>query len=693
MSNQPDEGSVIFYDSCPPPLKAGEYKLEVTQHLQEADDPGSDSAIYTHIDKEGSNPLPGTQTSEFEITGPRFLLQADEIHAVYPPANADGPFEGRLPCAVLKRRTLPWERTSGTSNASKQPWLALLLFTEDEVTLLDPPSCTVGSVLSHKPFSWIGEPEDNAANTLFHTLNTTEKNKGCLGIEVPVSLFQDVAPLKSELPLLTHVRQVNTNDKELLGQDKDGWFSVVVANRMPLSGKKYIACLVSLEGQESLLPTEHAVLTQPRNATPGIGVSLELSYRTQVKKSLYNNINAPTNFTGRLASRESRESHVRAAVEHASAPSASAEHTTATSATATTTSTTTHNNNFTLPNVSIDGEVKPRSAGLYEHLETASWFTYNPGVGTFIPPTPTIKLICLARWSFQCEGKGDFEGLMKALPESGGIGLVGMTQAQSTNEMTMPSNNHNVALDSGHIPLQHQTRDGEQKTSFYRGPLVPAGIQRNVNEGPYHTSDQARRLDPLTGLENLGYASAFELGRLMALNDSRFALELLKWRRKGHQRASKLIQGALIQRKLKDLIPHFDPREFLDHRRLIDELLGNVAPRIINEDLLGSLTDPTGLLDIMDRLPGLDGQMVMEALNLEAHQVESMLGVDLQSGQHTGGLINHGNLIDDFGLANETVLTGGFENLLNNAETEFGHLNAEHLNELGDFDAFEFEGQ
>ncbi|MBV1920705.1 MAG: hypothetical protein KUG73_08470 [Pseudomonadales bacterium] len=692
MSNQPNEGSVIFYDSCPPPLKAGEYTLEVTQQLQDADDSGSEPKNDIHIDKQGDKPLPGTLASAFEITGPRFLLQADEIHAVFPPANADGPFEGRLPCAVLKRRTLPWERTSGTSNTSEQPWLALLLFTEDEVTLLDPPSCTVESVLSHKPFSWTGEPADNAANTLYHTLNNTEKNKGCLGIEVSVSLFQEIAPLKSELPLLTHVRQVNTDDKELLGQDKDGWFSVVVANRMPLSGKKYIACLVSLEGQESLLPTEHAPLTQPRNATPGIGVSQELSYRTQVKKSLYNN-NSSINFTSQPApdlenedlANENHEHRVRSAAEHTSAPSPSIENASLTAAA-------THNNNFVLPNVSIDESIKPRATGLYEHVEMASWFTYNPNVGTLATPAPTIKLICLARWSFQCEGKGDFEGLMKALPESGGIGLVGMTEAQSTNEMTTPSNKHNVALDSGHIPLQHQTRDGEQKTSFYRGPLVPAGVQRNINEGPYHTSDQARRIDPLTGLENLGYASAFELGRLMALNDSRFALELLKWRRKGHQRASKLIQGALIQRKLKDLIPHFDPREFLDHRRLIDELLGDIAPRILTEDLLGTLTDPTGLLDIMDRLPGLDGQMVMEALGLEAHQVEAMLGTDLQSGLSTGGLINNGNLIDEVGLTNETVLAGGFENLLSNAETEFGRLNAEHINELGDFDAFEIEG-
>ena len=81
-------------------------------------------------------------------------------------------------------------------------------------------------------------------------------NQPCLGLEMPLDLFQDIAPMQSEIGLLTHVRQVNTEDKELMGMDDDGWFAVVVGNRLPEPGKKYEACLVSLEGTQAFLPTE-----------------------------------------------------------------------------------------------------------------------------------------------------------------------------------------------------------------------------------------------------------------------------------------------------------------------------------------------------------------------------------------------------------------------------------------------------
>lgn len=659
MSNQPEKGSVVFYDSCPPPLKAGEYELNVNQSLEEPVTHEDDSVSYSSVDSGSSHPLPGTQTAPFEVAGPRFLLQPDEIHSVYPPANADGPFETRLPCAVLKRRTLPWERTASENQNSQQPWLALLLFSEDEVTLLDPPLCTVKSVLSHKPYSWKTTSGKTGANRLLDTLTQKEKNKACLGIEVKQSLFQQVAPLASELPLLTHVRQVNTEDKELLGQDKDGWFSVVVCNQLPVSGKKYVACLVSLEGQQDMLPTEHAVLTRPRRPSPRSRVSLETAYRTQVHEKIYGGAFkfANTDIIERAAPLTN---------------SITATHRT---------------NNTRLEHSDIESPVLANAAA-----SEVSWFTYNPDFRLAPLPEPTVKLICLARWNFQCEGKGDFEGLMKSLPESGGIGLMGMTAHQSTNSATTPNSQYRVALDSGHIPLSHQTRDGEHKTSFYRGPMVPVGVERNLTEGPYHTSDQARRIDPLTGLENLGYASAFELGRLMALNDKKFALELLKWRRKGHQQVSRLINGVNIKDKLGVLFPRLDPRQFLEHHRLIEQLLDRVGPRILEEQLLGKLTDPTGLIDIADKLPGLNGQAVMEALNLKSEHVESMLGVDIQSGHAIGGHLNNPNLVDELELTVDAVLAGGFDATLNNSELEFGHLDAEHNSQLDEFDALDFEG-
>ena len=677
MSYQPKKGSVVFYDSCPPPLKAGEYELQVNQTVEEPIPLEDGSIDHLSIDEESSRKLPGTQAAPFAITGPRFILQPDEIHSVYPPANADGPFEARLPCVVLKRRTLPWERTSSEDQKSKQPWLALLLFSEDEVTLLDPPNCNAESVLSHKPFSWAPESSKTGAKKLYDSLTEEEKKKACLGIEIKHSLLQEVAPLASELPLLTHVRQVNTEDKELLGQDKDGWFSVVVGNRLPVSGKKYVACLVSLEGQEDMLPDSHEALDTPRNPSPLSRVSTEMAHRTQVHEAIYGNPYS-TERTEYTIDHEELYASADTATPHRmeSMPSAVTENAMV------------HSISTPVTHVSSTEEAHVANSP----IAAASWFTYNPDFNSFPYPEPTVKLICLARWTFQCEGKGDFEGLMKALPESGGIGLMGMTAHQSTNSATTPNSKYRVALDSGHIPLNHQARDGDQKTSFYRGPMVPVGVERNTNEGPYHTSDQARRIDPLTGFENVGYASAFELGRLMALNDSKFALELLKWRRAGHQQASKLITGLNIKEKLGLLIPNFDPRQFLDHKMLIEQLLDRVGPRILDEALLGTLTDPTGLADITDKLPGLDGHAVMEALNLESGQVESMLGMDLQSGQATGGLAGNGNLVDELELTVDSVLTGGFDEVLKNTELELGHLDAEHSAVFDELDAADFEG-
>ncbi|PCJ46304.1 MAG: hypothetical protein COA99_02980 [Moraxellaceae bacterium] len=680
MNQQPPKGSVVFYDNCKPPLSAGTYNLTAHQTIKNGN---------AAVDSPGKTSLPTQQKSTFTVTGPRFLLQPDEIHSVYPPANGDGPFETRLPCVVLKRRTLPWERSSGGDENS--PWLALLLFAEDEVTLLDPPNCTVASVLDHDPLLFFGNAtstQESGAKTLLKSLTNEEKAKSCLGIEVTEQLFQQIAPLASELPLLSHVRQVNTEDKELLGQDKDGWFSVVVGNRLPVSGKKYIACLVSLEGREDILPATHDILETPRNASPAYGVSFETLYRTQVKKALAGGDNValpahPTNATHSTNTVAAIDTNIDTNIDTSLASNFTTSATRGTRATSA-------NINGGIVNDTIDDTINLSEVSWIP--DKVSWFTYDPGKSVFQLPKPTLRLICLARWSFQCVGKGDFEGVMRSLPENGGIGLVGMTQHQSTNAITNPNTRYKVSLDSGHIPLNHQARNGEQKTSFYRGPLVPVGVDRNINEGPYHSADQARRIDPLTGMENLGYASAFELGRLMALNDSRFALELLKWRRNGHQNAHKLIHGSLVQAKLKDLIPNIDPFRFLDHRMLIEELLDKIGPRILTENLLGVLTDPTGIIDIVDKFPGLNGQSVMDALNLPAHQVESMLGIDIATGLASGGLIQGNNLIDTLELGTEIVLENNFDNLANNANLEFEHLELELNETLDNFDALKNEG-
>ena len=61
--------------------------------------------------------------------------------------------------------------------------------------------------------------------------------------------------------MLVHDRQVNVDDKELNAAGGNGWFSVVMSNRVPEEGKKYVACLVSLEERWDVVPQ------QPPNET------------------------------------------------------------------------------------------------------------------------------------------------------------------------------------------------------------------------------------------------------------------------------------------------------------------------------------------------------------------------------------------------------------------------------------------
>lgn len=658
MSKQPEPGKVVFYDKCPPPLLAGEYKLQLSQQMTDAG---------TSIDAGASagKKLPARKKFPFKITGPRFTLQPDEIHAAYPPPNSDGPFEARLPCVVLKRRTLPWERKSGQLNGEKLPWLALLLFEEKEVKLLDPPDCTAGGVLNHKPFLWHAGGNLWPPNQLADTMGQQELDKPCLGVEVSKDKFDEVAPTKNELRLLTHVRQVNTQDKELLGQDKDGWFAVVVGNRLPVSGKKYVACLVSLEEQAGILPTSHEVLTTPRATGLGFVVSAELAYRSAVKNYL-RDVQAGTVQPAVNISAGSAEHPMAILRRYMGEPSSVSNRAAAHVAAAGDAADVVHEH--TGDEVSVTGEV----------TLMPGQFGFNVTDNVVVIPKPTVRLICLARWTFQCVGKGDFQGLMESLPESGGIGMLGMQPDQTTNADTTPLSKYRVAIDSGHVPLKHLTRAGELKTSFYRGAFTPVGVKRNLNEGPYHDADQARRVDPLTGLENIGYAAAFEIGRLMALADARFALELLKWRRSGHRRVGQFLIGKRIKDRLVNILEAIDVSRFLDDRFLVEALLDRIGPRILTEDLLGPLTDPTGLLDLRDRLPGMDPARVMEALNLKASQVEAMMGVDLGTGLDHSDILGSAGILDEVSIGDSGVLEMGFDTVVSNAATEFGHLEDEH---------------
>ena len=86
-----------------------------------------------------------------------------------------------------------------------------------------------------------------------------------LYLAVTETVLKKIFPCEQDLPLLTHVREVDVHDTELADGDDDGWLAVVLANRLPVfdkaSGKsvRYMACLVNVEGQLAVVAQAAAV--------------------------------------------------------------------------------------------------------------------------------------------------------------------------------------------------------------------------------------------------------------------------------------------------------------------------------------------------------------------------------------------------------------------------------------------------
>jgi hypothetical protein len=518
----PSPGQMILYDDITPPLVDNSYRM----------------TLQTNVTIDGiSQPLDSKQAF-FNIEGPRFRLNASDVASVVPPRNGHGPFTEVVPHIAIYRRTLPWERkinlngqpvTPPVTNSDLPtlepdglPWLALLLFEEGEYTLLQ--NQPLDQVLPQDVIQLMGNPQVT-----------------CDAIEVRSDLLTAVMPSQEELQLLAHVRQVNVDDRELGVGSKDGFFSVVMANRLPSPGSKCRACLVSLEGRLDLVPRE------PPAQSPGRAIILESP--------------VPLQFLSPDAAAASAPSPAAAGGPTFPAPPAGA--------------------------MSL-GSVAQAPARLRNPIQ-------------FISMT---RLVLLYSWQYETIGDSNFRGLMQGLD----VGLIG--------NLEQPG--HPPVTDSAHIPLDVTGRGGTAEQAWYRGPLVPFQLTRDTL-GPYHSADQCRRATPETGGEDVSYAAAFEVGRLLAAADPRLAQELMRWRREAYKQSSRADSVALAQASLS--APAIDL-----HAPVAPVLSANAAARALQG--IGPVADRYGFGKIAN-VVGLDPAAVQQAFQL-ATQAEAvaLLGAD-----------------------------------------------------------------
>jgi hypothetical protein len=245
-------------------------------------------------------------------------------------------------------------------------------------------------------------------------------------------------------------------------------------------------------------------------------------------------------------------------------------------------------------------------------------------VHTFSPIVPLpvqvvaseqVRLVALTSWQFTCEGPGTFRELMQNLD----VAMLGTIADPGAG----PGAGSPSLADTGHLQLQLQDRLGATEPVWYRGPLVPYNLTRDPL-GPYHSADQARRVAPETGSEDISYAAAFEAGRLLAAADPRFAQAIMAWRRESYKQSARASTIASIASRVPLQLPP----------TLAETLHTPVTPAVAaaaTRAVVASgppIADAYGLTQVQ-QAAGLDSANLAEAWNLASSaDAEALLGGD-----------------------------------------------------------------
>ena len=435
--------TVSFIQHFLPGLDAGGYQLQVQQQLFDAKGTAV-SGTYAN-------------TYSFAVKADRFAISqpAKTVNSVFPADCASGEFSAVLPHVLFSQQMFPWVRYPGMTLPNSPPapgtdtdadvptWLWVMILDEDDVAAC----AAAGSALSLMPvtasvadlFSAAALPTE-ATTTLGSNFSyfdgATDTSGLGLGetltdsiqiIDVPYTLFAQLVPTISDLQQMAHGRIVNiANQATTAGVQPPGVattsFGAVFGNRLPQTGRKTYAYLVSLEGGIAALPQQ-------------TGPAAQLSVRLAVLKS----------------------------------------------------------------------------------------------------------------WSFYSTGES--ATFVEQLESLNGATLGG-AQAPITS-LCLPYDGTNVvvggALGMGYAPLTETLRTGEVTVSWYRGPLAPCVPPAAEFPIPIPDADAATIFDPTTGMFDVSYAAAWTLGRMMALQNTAFAVAYYGWLRSLEQQAYQSIESELIE--------------------------------------------------------------------------------------------------------------------------------------------------
>ncbi|MCR9192910.1 MAG: hypothetical protein NXI01_09705 [Gammaproteobacteria bacterium] len=505
--------SIQFYDNTIP-LEAGDYEITVTPTLS--------------IPGATGDAVPIAQP--FTIQGPRFTVPNEDIHVQSPAPQSSGEFDTQLPHIIFNQRALPWERRLSKTAEKKTPWLALLVFEDNELVLPDSDSGSTTTRTFTTTVSDFITPSSTVIPKFDIPISDEERAMTCQTIRFSATLFQQIAPTLDadkkidELALLAHCRST-------LNETASDDYAVVLANRFPKAIKGcYVEILLQMPTTN--IPPDGYILSKNAAGT------WQLVYINQG-----DDISAPIvpdtietvvpGYTSALNTLISTIGDNNPA-ELSRYQTASIKNMIRTY----------HNN--TLP---PENRIRPINNIAHlvslEGCEAYLSEAYTP------QSSDIIELISLSSWSFTClpEMDQDFGALLTNLMSDTKTGdnvpllrfspsSADVATARSKEQTTTPEVLN--YLENGYTPHLYHTFSGETTMGWYRGPLTPvkttpipafyAAPQNSMSSTLLSDSTNGEDLliyNKTTGVFDVSYACAWQIGKQLALADETFAENML----------------------------------------------------------------------------------------------------------------------------------------------------------------------
>lgn len=239
-------------DNCLPPLYEGFYNVKfnhsMTVEEKTNDNKSNNKDENFHIEK------------KFCVAINAEKLPDTDVFHVSPAPNDQGDFSTELPFMVFNDPTYPWLKNLSTRDNFPIPWIALIILSENEVI--------EEKDIQHSELS----KEFQKTGIYFHyddNKNSSYKDEDLVHIvRVNRTTFDSIMPDIEDRAWLTHCKnEVDLSATDDITIQKDGNFSVVIANRFPPRNSE-----TTLKYTAHLIP---AYLYDDRNKIPA-GTDIEL---------------------------------------------------------------------------------------------------------------------------------------------------------------------------------------------------------------------------------------------------------------------------------------------------------------------------------------------------------------------------------------------------------------------------------